>query len=71
MKGKLYPELRVGMRKVNLIPTVTVENGVEVTRENHPVYVSGTPCMGPVFGGMLMSGKKAADLIVSKLKKQG
>ena len=30
--------------------------------------VSGTPRMGPIFGGMLMSGKKVADLIIGKLK---
>lgn len=30
--------------------------------------VSGTPRMGPIFGGMLMSGKKVADLIVARLK---
>ena len=29
--------------------------------------VSGTPRMGPIFGGMLMSGKKVADLIISRL----
>lgn len=31
--------------------------------------VSGTPRMGPIFGGMLLSGKKVADLIIEKLKK--
>lgn len=31
--------------------------------------VSGTPRMGPIFGGMLMSGKKVADLIIERLKK--
>ncbi len=30
--------------------------------------VSGTPRMGPIFGGMLMSGKKVADEIISVLK---
>lgn len=30
--------------------------------------VSGTPRMGPIFGGMLLSGKKVADLIIEKLK---
>jgi thiamine thiazole synthase len=31
--------------------------------------VSGTPRMGPIFGGMLLSGKKVADLIIEKLRK--
>lgn len=31
--------------------------------------VSGTPRMGPIFGGMLMSGKKVADIIIDRLKK--
>ena len=30
--------------------------------------VSGTPRMGPIFGGMLMSGNKVADMIISRLK---
>jgi thiamine thiazole synthase len=30
--------------------------------------VSGTPRMGPIFGGMLMSGKKVADMIIKRLK---
>ena len=29
--------------------------------------VSGSFRMGPIFGGMLMSGKKAAELICEKL----
>ena len=31
--------------------------------------VSGTPRMGPIFGGMLMSGKKVSEMIIAKLKK--
>lgn len=49
---------------------------VEGTKEIYPgLYVcgmaasavSGTPRMGPIFGGMLLSGKKVADLIIRRL----
>lgn len=49
---------------------------VEGTKEIYPgLYVcgmassavSGTPRMGPIFGGMLMSGKKVAEMIIEKL----
>ena len=52
---------------------------VEGTREIYPgLYVcgmavsavGGTPRMGPIFGGMLMSGKKVADIIIEKLGKR-
>ncbi len=51
---------------------------VENTKEIFPgLYVSGMASngvsggfrMGPIFGGMLLSGKKAADLIANKLSK--
>jgi ribulose 1,5-bisphosphate synthetase/thiazole synthase len=50
---------------------MTVENTIEV----YPgLYVTGMACnavmgaprMGPIFGGMLLSGKKVADLILKK-----
>lgn len=51
---------------------------VENTREYFPGLfacgmsannVMGGYRMGPIFGGMLLSGKKAADLIIAKLRK--
>ena len=34
MQGSLYPDIRVGMRVVHQMPTVTIENGERV---EHPV----------------------------------
>ena len=42
MNGEIYPELRVGMRRVNLTPTVTIEKGEKRMSENAPVYVYDT-----------------------------
>ena len=42
MEGIIHPEIRVGMRKVNLTPTVSIENGKKVYKENAPVYVYDT-----------------------------
>lgn len=66
----------VGERSLNveLGESTTVEN----TKEIYPgLFVSGMAAngvsgsfrMGPIFGGMLMSGKKAAELICAKLDK--
>ena len=30
--------------------------------------VGGTPRMGPIFGGMLMSGKKVADILIKRIQ---
>ncbi len=42
IQGKLFPEIQVAMRKVNLTPTVTVENGEKQLTENAPVYIYDT-----------------------------
>ena len=41
LPGEIFPDLRVGMRRVNLTPTVTIdpESGEKHIRENAPVYV--------------------------------
>lgn len=43
MKGKLYPDISVGMTKVNLTPTITKdEQGHSHTEINAPVYIYDT-----------------------------
>ena len=42
MNGSLYPDIRVGMRVVHQMPTVTVENGKRTERPNPDVYVYDT-----------------------------
>lgn len=41
MDGKLYP-IKVGMRRVNLTPTVKIVDGHKSIRENDPVYIYDT-----------------------------
>ncbi len=52
---------------------------VKNTKEIYPGLVTcgmasasvfGTPRMGPIFGGMLLSGKKAAELATQIIKKK-
>ena len=39
--GTIFP-IRVAMRKINLTPTVKIENGEKVFYPNEPVYVNDT-----------------------------
>jgi thiazole biosynthesis enzyme len=66
----------IGERSLDV--TAGEEEVVNGTKEIYPgLYVcgmaasavSGTPRMGPIFGGMLMSGKKVADMIIERLEK--
>lgn len=66
----------IGERSLDVV--AGEEEVVKGTKEIYPgLYVcgmaasavSGTPRMGPIFGGMLMSGKKVTELIIEKLKK--
>jgi len=42
MRGKLFPEIKVGMRLVRQMPTVTVEDGRRMEHPNPPVYIYDT-----------------------------
>lgn len=42
MSGKIYPDLKVGMRRVKLTPTVKMAGNEKIVRENAPVYVYDT-----------------------------
>ena len=42
ISGKLFPDIKVGMRKINLYPTVKIENGKRIEYPNDPVTVYDT-----------------------------
>ena len=52
---------------------MTVENTIEVYNNMYVTgmccnAVMGAPRMGPIFGGMLLSGRKVAELIIAREK---
>ncbi|MEE8637772.1 MAG: sulfide-dependent adenosine diphosphate thiazole synthase [Candidatus Margulisiibacteriota bacterium] len=78
---KIGPKLKTKSGKLLGEKSMWAEVGektiVQNTKEVYPgVYVCGMACnavfgaprMGPIFGGMLLSGKKAAELLIKKLK---
>ena len=42
MNGRLYPDIKVGMRVVHQLPTVAIEDGKRVEHPNPPVYIYDT-----------------------------
>lgn len=42
LQGEMFPFIRVGMRKVNLTPTVNIVDGEKITTPNDPVLVYDT-----------------------------
>ena len=42
LQGEIYPDIRVGMQRVVLTPTVTVVDGQRVAQPNEPVYIYDT-----------------------------
>ena len=70
----------VAARKVAAQDTTARDMTVQNSREVCPgLYVSGMsanavfggPRMGPIFGGMLLSGKKVAEDIAERLRSKG
>ncbi len=45
VSGELFPQIKVGMRRINLYPTVKIENGKRVEYPNAPVTVYDTSCV--------------------------
>ena len=41
-QGTLFPEIRVGMRRINLYPTVEIVDGKRIEHPNDPVVVYDT-----------------------------
>jgi thiamine thiazole synthase len=78
--SRLLTETGKVMGEKSLWAEVAEHSTLENTREAFPgVYVAGMAAnatfgsyrMGPIFGGMLLSGKKAAELIIQRLQDKG
>ena len=74
---KLFTETGTIMGEKSMNAEVAETMTLENTREIYPnVYVAGMAAnaafgsyrMGPIFGGMFLSGKKVAELILQRLK---
>lgn len=81
VQNKIGPKLNTPTGKIMGEKSMWAEVGepaiMENTREVYPnLYVAGmaanavygAPRMGPVFGGMLLSGEKIANMLIEKLK---
>jgi thiazole biosynthesis enzyme len=77
--SRLLTETGKVMGEKSLWAEVAEHSTLENTREAFPgVYVAGMAAnatfgsyrMGPIFGGMLLSGKKAAELIAQRLEER-
>ena len=75
---KLFTETGAVIGERSLDVVAGEEKVVNGTKEIYPgLYVcgmaasavSGTPRMGPIFGGMLLSGKRVSELIIERLKR--
>lgn len=42
LHGKIYPDIRVGVRRINLTPTIKMEEGKRVEKPNEPLLVYDT-----------------------------
>jgi thiamine thiazole synthase len=80
VEGKLFTKTGSIMGEKSMNAEVGEKAVVENTKEIYPnVYVCGMAAsaafganrMGPIFGGMLLSGKKLANLLTDRLETEG